>query len=504
MTRACFFLQRATPSRRSLSFVRPLGVVLFLTGCAGTTVAAPKRAGPDADARASQVSARVLELLVETNGVPGMGAAVWRDGKVVWSGSAGYRDLETRTPVDDQTVFRLASVSKVITATAAAKLKEEGLLDPDAPVSTLVPYLPADRWPAITARQLAAHTSGMPHYEDADENLGGHRYATVREAVGIFQDRPLLSPPGEKYGYSSWGYTLLSAEIEAAAGKPFLDYLATEITPGLRIGPDATDGPDPRVSRAYDIEDGPIHREPPHDISYTWAGGGLSATAPDLATFGGRVVTGKIVTPATFAWMTTPMTLNSGEPVTEGEYKVGFGWRLARDFDGESIVHHAGITVGARSVLVLYPDRKLSVSLLSNALWTSAIEPTAITLTAPFRPGAAAGLPKRACPTGAVRFEGIFEGKPIVGTARFAKRQGLCEGEMSTDNAFGAWLNGFPQKDVANLRLVGLDPEGGFARAALVTPIGVFDLRGEGADGYAARLGGKKGNLTLAFKAPGT
>ncbi|MFY0535250.1 hypothetical protein [Nannocystis pusilla] len=114
------------------------------------------------------------------------------------------------------------------------------------------------------------------------------------------------------------------------------------------------------------------------------------------------------------------------------------------------------------------------------------------------------GAPQARLPDRRRPFRRIFEGKPIVGTARFAERQGLCEGEMSTDNAFGAWLNGFPQKDVANLRLVGLDPEGGFARVALVTPIGVFDLRSEGADSYAARLGGKKGNLTLAFKAPGT
>src|SRR5262245_28755712 len=78
---------------------------------------------------ASRVSDRILAALVEANGVPGMGAAVVRDGTTVWTGSAGYRDVEKGLRVDKDTRFRLASVSKVVTATAAAKLKEQGALD---------------------------------------------------------------------------------------------------------------------------------------------------------------------------------------------------------------------------------------------------------------------------------------------------------------------------------------------------------------------------------------
>jgi hypothetical protein len=72
-----------------------------------------------------------------------MGAAVWRDGRVLWTGSAGFRDLDLELPVDENTVFSLASVSKLFAAAAAARLVESGDLEIDAPVQSIVAYLPA-------------------------------------------------------------------------------------------------------------------------------------------------------------------------------------------------------------------------------------------------------------------------------------------------------------------------------------------------------------------------
>src|SRR5688500_6077136 len=108
--------------------------------------------------RAARISDLMLAQLVEAHGVPGMGAAVVRDGKVVWAGSARLRDVENGLPVDRHTIFRLASVSKLLTATAAAQLREQGRLDVDAPVQAMLPWLAAD-WSPITPRQLASHVS---------------------------------------------------------------------------------------------------------------------------------------------------------------------------------------------------------------------------------------------------------------------------------------------------------------------------------------------------------
>lgn len=460
----------------------------------------------DADAFATRASSRILAALVETNGVPGMGAAVWRDGRIVWTGSAGYRDVELKRPVDENTIFRLASVSKLFAATAAARLRERGSLDVEAPVRSIVPYL-SGGWPAITTAQLAAHTSGIPHYQAMDANRGGRRFETVREAVAVFANRDLLFAPQTKYSYSSYGYTLLTAVIEESAGLPYLDYLSQEIVSGLKIGPDATATGDPNASKAYEFADGAVRDAAPHDYSYGWGGAGLGANAPDLARFGGRVMEGEIVSQGTFDWMLAPARLADGSDVVDGDQTpggtattVGFGWRSARDAGGERIAHHAGVTNGARSALVLYPDRRLAVSLLSNALWVSAIEQTAIMLAAPFMPAEPAS--PVTCPTQAVAYEGQYDGVSVAGAARVAVEDGVCTAVIRVQNAFGEWLNSFPQKDAETLKIISVDPKGGFSRAALVTPIGVYDLQAQdGGSRYVAALGGSR-SISISFRTP--
>jgi len=113
--------------------------------------------------------------------------------------------------------------------------------------------------------------------------------------VGIFADRPLLSAPGTAYEYSSWGYTLLGAMVEAAAGERFIDHVPRVIAPGLDIGADATDGDDPRASVAYEFSNKRAKRAPRHDFSYTWGGGGLMGSAQGVARFGGAMLADRIV-----------------------------------------------------------------------------------------------------------------------------------------------------------------------------------------------------------------
>lgn len=451
---------------------------------------------------APHVSDRLLAALIEANGVPGMGAAVVRDGVTVWTGSAGHRDVERGLRVQHDTVFRLASVSKVVAATAAAKLGEQGLLDVDAPVQSTLPWLDAP-WAPITPRQLASHTSGMPHYQTVDSERGGTHYASVRDAVGLFRQRPLLFSPGTAYSYSSWGYTLLSAAIEARSGQSFLDYVQGVIAPGLAIGPDATDSHDARASKAYAFADGAAVPAAHHDFSYTWAGGGLGATPSAIAQFGARVMAGRIVSPATFTAMLVPARLADGRAAGERDYEVGFGWRLGKDMDGAGIVHHAGVTQGARSALVLWPARNLAVSVLSNAQWVSSIEQTAILLAAPFqRESERPSLPARRCPVQATRYSATFDGHAFRGTARFTLDAGTCVGAMSLPSgALRDWLNAFPQRDADTLALVGLDARGGFSRAALVTPIGLHDLRADADEGkgYRAGFGGSR-TLSVHFQ----
>ncbi|MFC0676685.1 serine hydrolase domain-containing protein [Lysobacter korlensis] len=467
---------------RAIPFISAaLAVTAAVSGSAN-----PLAAGARVDGR--HIADRLFAALVEANGVPGMGAAVVLDGAVVWTGSTGMRDVEAGLPVDPNTVFRLASVSKLVTATAAAKLGEAGRLDLDAPVQSTLPWLRA-HWAPLTARQLAAHTAGLPHYQDIDQGLGAQHYATVRDAVGIFEGRPLLTAPDSAYHYSSWGYTLLSAVVEAGAGEPFLDYVGREVAPGLGIGAVAPNDNNPDASATYGFVDGTAARLPAHDFSYTWGGGGLAATPRSIALFGSRAVDGTIVSRATFDAMLQPARLSDGSTVRERDYEVGFGWRAGRDIDGNPIAHHAGTTVAARSALVVWPTRGVSASVLSNAQWTSSIERTAEMLAAPFHTRPTADRQGGAsCPVDAVAYEAEFEGARFNGTATFTDQDGLCSGRITlTEGPLRTWLNGFPQRDADALDIIGVHPRAGISRAALVTPIGLHDLRTD-IDGRTLRV----------------
>lgn len=479
------------------------GVSVFLSSAGAAALFAMPSTAECAEKRPETSPEQMAQILLDTQreitGVPGLSAAVWRDGRLIWSGTSGFRDLERKLPVTRDTWFRFASVSKVLTTTALARLAEQRKINLDTAVTAHAPGL-AEAWPALTPRQLAAHISGLPHYRDGDERLGERSYPTGRDAVALFADRPLQSAPGERYSYSSWGYTLLGALIEERTGTPFPQHISRVTVPGLAIGQDAT-GRLPQASKAYIRRAGAFVEAPAISLSYTWGGGGLGGTADALAQFGGRLLDGKIVSPATRDAMFVPALLADGKPVTERDYRVGLGWRIAEDWDRSPIVHHSGITIGARSTLVLWHQERTAVSLLSNAEWVSRIENTAMMLAAPFRP-APTGLPAAPCPVGEWRYSGTFGKSAVTGKARFALRQGLCRGQLEQDGAMRSYFGTTTlQRSDAPLEVVGLSADSALSRAALITPFGIADLRANPSGGFDT---GTSAPFTLSFRLTST
>jgi len=457
-----------------------------------------------------QQSQALLDALRQASAVPGLGAAVWHQGELIWQGSSGLRDIGRGLPVQADTHFRLASVSKLFAATAAAQLVQQGRLDPQAPLRAALggcracgghprragndawPALAAQPdWPPLNAAQLAAHSGGVPHYQPQDAGRGHQPHTSALEAAQThLQGRQLLSPPGQRYHYSSWGYTLLSAAVEAHSGQNYLEFLSTHTTPGLAIGEDRSDTDDHgTMSRPYELTPEGAQLAAAHDYSYSWGGAGLAASPGALAEWGGRVLRGQVVDAATRDWMWTPQRLNSGAVAGERDYQMGFGWRLGHDLQGQALRHHAGVTRGARSVLMLWPEQQLSVSLLSNALWTAAIERTAELLSAPFRP-LPQDLVAAECPSRRTRYQAELEGQRFEGRLRFASVQGQCQGELDLAPALADRLNAQPQPRRERLRVLALAP--GLARAALVSPIGLLEWRALGADEAQVLLPGQR------------
>ena len=315
-------------------------------------------AGAIVDARAA-----VLEVMAEGS-VPGASVAVAVGGSIVWSEGFGWADLELRVPVNPLTKFRIGSVSKTMTATGLGLLVERGLVDLDAPVQTYVPDFPEKRWP-VTTRQLGGHLAGVRHYAGMEEMLSDEHYGTVSDGLVIFADDSLLFEPGTDYSYSSYGWNLLSAVMESAAGEPFLDFMRDEVFEPLGLRHTVADLNGeivPDRTRFYERDsEGRIVNAPHVDNSYKWAGGGFLSNPEDLVRFGVAHMEPGFLQAETLELLQTSQVRRDG---TATNY--GIGWRTGVQDDGDETLGHSGGSVGGTTLLLIVPAHDLVVAGVVN------------------------------------------------------------------------------------------------------------------------------------------
>lgn len=295
--------------------------------------------------------------------IPGLSVSVVTGGELRFSSGYGQADIENDVPATAQTVYRLASVSKPVTAVAAMQLVEHGKLDLDAPVQRYVPSFPAKPWP-VTTRQLLGHLGGIRHYADGEFESTRH-FASLTEALELFQNDPLAQEPGTKYLYSTYGYTLAGAVVEAAAGTTFADYVRKNVfEPAGMTGARLDDVFEIIPHRAHGYQKGPggvLQNSGLADTSYKVPGGGLCATAPDLARFAIALQNGTLLRPETLRQMFTSLKTRDGKPTS-----YGLGWTLGTDAQGRREVFHRGAQQRVASLLYTQPERGLAVVLFAN------------------------------------------------------------------------------------------------------------------------------------------
>ena len=329
---------------------------LFALLLVGFTSAMAQPSAPDAAlVRAYAIADSAARTL------PGMALAVSVNGETIWSEGFGYADLEGRVHVTPETRFRIASISKPMTAVAIAQLVEAGRLDVDLPVQTYVPAFPEKRWP-VTTRQLGAHLGGIRHYR-GDEFMLARRFETVGEAITVFAADTLLHPPGSAYQYSSYGWNLISAVVEGASGEPFLEYMARHVFGPLQMTDTVPDWNDLVIedrARPYVGVAGGFANAPYVDNSVKWAGGGFLSTPEDLLRLGAYVLSDTLGT-RTRDLLFTEQTTTSGDGVN-----YGFGWVLREDAAGRETVSHSGGAMGGTSLLIVTPDTDVVVTAATN------------------------------------------------------------------------------------------------------------------------------------------
>lgn len=329
------------PSRQSLQ-LRPISTALLLLAFAASAPFAEARPAAEPEAvtttqhSAANAAANRPAAVAEGEGAasaiaqaravaqevaaafPGLAVAVGADGEVVWSEGFGWADLEQRVAVTAQTRFPVYSLSKAWTATAAARLAEGGRLDPEAPLATYLPEL-APPLAAATTMQLATHRAGIRHYRDEREARAPAHCETVADALPLFLDDPLLFEPGADRAYSSWGYVLLSAVVEAAAGEPFDAHLRRTLFEPLGMTSTALADPYPLLphrARPYERrEDGTLGNAAGPDATCKWGAGAYLATAGDAVRFYLGLLDGRLLSP--------PMTQLILRPDAAGRHRFG-------------------------------------------------------------------------------------------------------------------------------------------------------------------------------------
>ena len=347
--------------------------VAALAGCAS----APMRPVTIARGDYGQTQTYASELIqyeMARHRVPGLSIALVDDQRVVWAQGFGFADKERKVPASADTLYRVASISKLFTDTAAMQLAEQGRIDIDQPLQKYLPgFTPKTRQPqaAITVRQLMTHHSGLPR-----DRLKGFQNPEPRpfsELERDLSDEYVDYAPGQTYSYSNLGISLLGRVVETQSATPFAQYMRQSMLLPMGMTNSSFDtGPaaSGQMSLGYSKGEA-VPQVPLRDVPAA----GLNSSVNDLSRFMSMVFAQgasggqQVLKPQTVAEMLRPQ--NTAVPL-DSNFHVGLGWMLSTL--GKStiqnagpVAHHAGGIGSFRSQLYVLPQHKLGVVVLGNS-----------------------------------------------------------------------------------------------------------------------------------------
>jgi CubicO group peptidase (beta-lactamase class C family) len=339
-------------------------IALLACGVFSPSFGAAQRPARDADNSAEYTRKLVIyeefvRQQMELEHIPGLTIGFSKDG-YTWVKGFGYADLENKIPATANSSYRLASITKSMTAVAILQLVEKGKVNLDAEVQTYVPCFPTKKWP-ITIRHLLFHVSGLRHNNEAEK--GVTRHLTTREAVMQYANSELLFEPGARFSYSSPGYVLLGAVIESAANQSYADYMREHIWAPLAMNDTRMDDPSdiiPRRVRGYRLVDGKVENSQSVDVSNRFAAGGTRTTVIDMLKFASGLGAGKLLSKQSLELMTTSGVARDGRRTD-----VGMGWFLG-PLNGRFVLENNGGQQETRTELLNFPGANLTIALAMN------------------------------------------------------------------------------------------------------------------------------------------
>lgn len=312
----------------------------------------------------------LFSRLVGFNGFNGA-VIVCKDAEVIYRKAFGFADKENKIPVTDTTAFQLASVSKVITATAVLMLVEQGLINLDDNFATYFPEFPYDN---ITIKHLLSHRSGLPNYLYFLNDIvtSKNKVLTNSEVLKLMVEKKpaLYLKPNKAFNYCNTNYALLALLIEKVSEKSFSAFLNDEIFKPVGMKHSGTilslDIFEKAVSKPYDARWKPIETEA---SDYVVGDKSIYSTPYDMFLFSEALYQGKLLKHQTQELAYTALSREKKLS------NYGLGWRM-KDYkdDVKKEVFHNGWWHGYRTAFHRRLSDKITIVVLSNQLNRSAYQ----------------------------------------------------------------------------------------------------------------------------------
>lgn len=323
----------------------------------------------------------LLQDMFATDKFPGLAITVLKEGKTIFQKGYGYTDIDKKHYVDPKnSIFRIASVSKPIAATALAYMVQEGVISLDESFYTYLPNYPKKKWD-FTIRQLASHTAGIRVYKGKEFAL--NEPLAIKDSLSILENDPLVFKPGTEYLYNSFDWVMISAAMQEASGIPFEEYVQKIVLnplgmyhtfcperhldddfkgAGIEVNDIATLKEQNQVTTFYTKGVTGFRKAVSVDNFYKLAGGGYLSTSEDVAKFGQAFLDRKVdLDDAILNQFLTAQQVNGNSTY------YGLGWQVSEDAKGRKFFGHVGNGVGGYSNFFVYPKEQLVFSILVNS-----------------------------------------------------------------------------------------------------------------------------------------
>ena len=327
---------------------------------------------------------------------PGAAVLVMKGDDIIFDKGYCIADINTKKPIDGNTFFNIASVSKQFTAVAILQLAEAGMLSLDDPVSKYFPEFKADFWKDITIKHLLSHSSGVP---DARGGIPRELKITGDEALAMsyLPDLDFLHfQPGEAYEYINPTFVMCGAIVEKVSGQPFAEYVTEHILRPAGMDQTLYFDPEhqdliPNMAHGYeyaDVEDMPEERtadstptkEPKNWYEYDYGEETFFATKPDGGMYTSThqfvewekaLRTNKVLSEASRVDAQSPHTFVSDSPWSDYQNRpniwYGYGWFVEPKTDTtKEVIYHTGDNGGFKILAARYPEDNALVLIFAN------------------------------------------------------------------------------------------------------------------------------------------